>query len=199
MNKTQQARRKAQELTAEIDRMTDVAARQDLTEGVRPGAGEMVQPRWMPGSESLGTEADQSVMYERARQIGSAVISSGDVERLKVGGEKRGEILRGMAEIARDTTELEKPETTVGVESRVQRKEYRQEDLEALEHENGQGLKFEAAITRKNQEAVGQEYAGQVEKMMQQPVVRLADLVRTYRAGVNDAMAVFNRTIGGRN
>ncbi len=219
MNKIQaaaksSARQNARELTAEIDRMTDLAARQDLEEGILPSARRgaegaymgVEQQRWMPGSGQ----------YDDTRKLGSAIISSGDLtmgvtgERPQNVGERamnlgeapgvnRNEALRGVAELAKDVTEVVNPESTVGVETKVQRKEYRSEDLEELEHENGQGLKFEAKIVKQGQEAVAEEYRQRVDTLIAQPSFALNELVKTYREGVNAAMKVFNRTIGGRN
>ncbi len=169
----------ARDLTKEIDQETDMAMGAGA-ENMRFGnIGGVVVP------EQAGRGRDL------ARRVGWQVVDGGlhEVADIETAGE-----------LSRDQTEVENPELIVGEDTAVQRAEYLAEDREDLQRELGEGLKFEAKVAARSQEAVARAVMPQVEKMVSSKSFRPSDLERVYRQGVNSMLVdVLGRSVGERN
>lgn len=189
MNNGSQSREKvrARDLTAEIDRATDLA--------VPVGVEDMRGQRFTAAAQ--GERMTAVTGREKAQQMGWQVIDGGRNETVKDGGV--AEVLTPAGEVARDERELTEAQEFVGEESRIQTKERLADDLEDARNEAGEGLGFENRIVAKNQEGVARVVGPEVDKLVNQKSFRVSDLERIYRHGVNTTLGIFGRRIGDRN
>lgn len=178
-------RGRARDLTAEIDRATDLVVAQER-EDLRQGRLE-------------NTEKSEGQIPEReqVQRMGWQVIGGGQLERSS--GDLRGGSLTPAEEVARDEQELTRAEDFVGTESQLQIAERIKDDDEDARNEAGEGLGFENRIVAKNQEGVARLVTPEVDKMVNQKSFRPSDMERLYRDGVNAMLGIFNRRIGDRN
>ncbi len=183
--------------------------------------GQMKQARRSANVQSGEDLRDAGVLREPVRQIGNgalteatrhwgpmAVVSGEEPREMTVGNAEligvesvnhMERVNRAETEIKRDEIELEHPEEVVGDESRLQVAEHLADDREDLEHELGQGLKFEVKATTKGQEEVTRKVVPEVDKIINKSSFRVRELEDVYRQGVNATLGVFNRRIGDRN
>lgn len=182
---------RASDWDKEINQATDLA----VTEGLAKAAG----------AEGLRDEqqARENVITgrEKAQRMGWRVIDGGRKgEQAAVrAAETKAELLTAAGEIARDETELVRPERFVGDESKIQIDEHKRDDAEDARNEAGMGPTFENRIVAKNQEGVAKAVTPEVDKLAGQKSFQVSDLVDLYRKAVNKMLGVFNRRIGDRN
>lgn len=187
----------ARELTAEIDRATDVARGDAVTEemqGIQSGVQNGLN----------GAFSGPGMTSEQAQTLGRGAIFGGaGEERVMYGGEDAtpgaNEALDiAAAELSEDLNRVENPEEFVGNESGIQHREYVEQDRENAENEIHPERSLEAKVAYRRQEDVAKQVAPEVEKMMRHDFA-LRDLTRMYRNGVNEMAGLFERNVGGRN
>lgn len=185
----------ARELTAEIDRATDLA--------VAAGAEEMaMQPGAGMGQPNFGTEqTDARIMElarERAKQMGWQVLDGGKAtgdagqvpemagaQAFDMGAmcspEVYGAAFEAAEELKRDENELVNSTEYVGVETQLQVDERLAREQENLKNENDPTRDFEARIASKSQEKIAHETMLEVNKIVNHKQFAPMDLVRLQR------------------
>lgn len=200
----------ARALTAEIERATNQEYQGRLGGS---GRGDFVGTTTREQGERLGGdnvfrgyEMRAAMMpAEEVRRLGSAAMTTREGMRSMVAmasgeeGRSAEGLRRAEMEVRRDELELERPEEMIGEESRLQVAEHLAEDREDLQHELGQGLRFEVKATERGQEEVTRKVVPEVEKIVNRSSFRVRELEDVYRRGVNATLGVFNRRIGDRN
>lgn len=163
----------AKAFTEEIDRVTTPMAEPEL-----PAPGLKVSP------DTLATPDVQ-------RLGGAAIFST--PERDNVAG------VEIASELARDEDEALHAEKYVGAESQLQVRERLAEDQADLQAEMGVGDPLTVKIMAKSQEELSRAMMPMVNKIVNQPSFRPADLEKVYRDGAEKARGLFGRKLGERN
>lgn len=102
-------------------------------------------------------------------------------------------------ELARDEDQIEHAEKYVGVESELQATERLAEDQADLQAEMGMGDPLTVKVMARSQEELSQAMMPVVNKIVNQPKFRPADLVKVYNQGAEKARGIFGRKLGERN
>lgn len=190
----------ARELTAEIDRATDVVRGDAVTEEMQGMQGGVQRAQ----NGLNGAFSGPGMTSERAQTLGRGAIFGGaGEERVMYEGEGAAsgtsEALDvAAAELSEDLNRVEHPEGFVGNESEIQYREYVEQDRENAENEMHPERSLEAKVAYRRQEDVARQVTPEVEKMMRHDFA-LRDLTRMYRNGVNEVAGLFERNVGGRN
>lgn len=166
----------AREMTAEIDRATDLAMAAGA-EGRSAGRSNFVP-------EQVEAE-DTETARERAKQMGWQVIDGGKVvenaETVLRGPEVDTPDFEAAQEILRDEDELVNSTDYVGVETPLQVDERLQREMENLKNENDPSRDFEARIAHESQEKIARETMIEVNKIVNHKQFSPLELVRLHR------------------
>lgn len=114
---------------------------------------------------------------------------------------KHNSLAGATQELQRDTAEIERPEEFVGLETRVQRKEYERDDAHDAQLEDGVGNPWEVQIVRNSQEQLGKQMAEAVEGISRQKSFQVKGLYDLFRKQRTKALENQEgaRRIGDRN
>lgn len=130
-------------------------------------------------------------MGSSAQQLGgSAIFSTTELVGVEMEANK---------ELARDEDQIEHAEKYVGVESELQAAERLAEDQADLQAEMGMGDPLTVKVMARSQEELSQAMMPVVNKIVNQPKFRPADLVKVYNQGAEKARGIFGRKLGERN
>ena len=191
----------AKDLTAEIDRATDVAVGVGLAEGLNE-AMSSAEPASAPG-----------VTNERAQALGRGAIfgRSGNGVPTVGGYENSEEVafdqinntgeasVEGAVELSEVVGNVTNPEATVGLASQVEEEEFERRDIETAENEVNPERSREAEIVYRNQEAVAKDVAPKVEEFLHEKRPELSGLMSLYREGRGKTLNIINHPIGRDN
>lgn len=166
----------AREMTAEIDRATDLA--------VAAGAEELSATQANLVPEQIGA-IDPAVARERAKQMGWQVIDGGKVagntETVSRGSEIDIPGSEAVQEILRDEDELVNSTEYVGVETPLQVDERLAREQENLQNEDDPRRDFEARVAHESQEKIARETMIEVNKIVNHKQFSPIELVRLHR------------------
>lgn len=200
----------AKDLTAEIDRATDVAMGVGLGEGQNTADNGL--DRELRGADSESAQV-LGMTSERAQALGrgalfsrpeNEVLTDGGYEtpeevafgRIDNTGEASVESAVELSEVIGNVTD---PETMVGMVSKVEEEEFERRDTETAANELNPERSREAEIEYRNQEAVAKGVAPEVEAFLHKRNPELSDLMSLYRKGRNKTLGIVNHPIGRDN
>lgn len=190
----------ARDLTAEIDRATDLAAGvnfgvdgniNQVNQGFGARNGETGYGEWTQN----GVTPQGGVTTEQAQALGRGAIFGGN----EISDQASRERIEAELMVSEDMNRERNPENFVGVETEMQIAERKAEDQEAMKAELGIGDPLTVRVTKSSLEGVAQEVAPQVDSLVKQPVYELDQLISIFQRGNLEALKAVGREIGGRN
>lgn len=195
----------ARDLTAEIDRATDVSA------GLSESQVETEVPNGFVGNVEITRPPEMS--NERARGLGRGALFGGNEAGVLMNGENEtpemvafGQVdntgeasVEGAVELSEVINNVTNPEAGVGVASEIEEKEYAQRDEETAENEANPRRSRGAEIEYKSQEAVAKGIVPGVNAFLSEKKPELSGLLDLYRMGRDRTLEIMNHPIGKDN